>query len=177
MIKGLRFILLLFSVVISTNALAETDLECMSKNIYFEGQNQSFAGQLSIGLVVLNRVKDTRFPNSVCEVIYEGPIKESWRTKVNLSLPDTKRIYYPIRHRCQFSWYCDGKPDEIKDSNTYAKIEYVASLLLDENITVKDITEGATHYHAYYVAPDWGKDHVKILQIDDHIFYRWEKNK
>ena len=44
--------------------------------------DQGLAGQLAVSLVVLNRVKDTRFPNTICEVIEQGfPVRESWKTK------------------------------------------------------------------------------------------------
>ena len=35
-------------------------------------------------------------------------------------------------------------------------------------------TEGATHYHAYYVNPSWAETKTYITRIDDHIFYRWD---
>ena len=38
-----------------------------------------------------------------------------------------------------------------------------------------DITDGATHYHADYVFPAWRRTKTKTIEIDDHIFYRWEK--
>ena len=43
----------------------------MALNIYLEAKNQSVAGQIAVGFVV-NFVKDRRFPNGICEVIYEG---------------------------------------------------------------------------------------------------------
>jgi len=173
MIRGLLTTLLLFSAY---SAVAdEKDLTCLAKNLYFEARDQSFAGQIAISLVVLNRVNDTRFPNTICEVIYEGPTKESWKTRIDPTLDAEERIFYPVRHKCQFSWWCDGKADEIKDFKTYKKMLEVAGLFLDKRVLFIDITEGSTHYHAYYVAPDWGKDHIRVTQIDDHIFYRWEK--
>jgi len=42
-------------------------------------------------------------------------------------------------------------------------------------MTILDITEGATHYHADYVTPDWASTKTKTTEIQDHIFYRWEK--
>ena len=38
-----------------------------------------------------------------------------------------------------------------------------------------DMLEGATHYHAVDVNPDWAKTKTRTARIDDHIFYRWEK--
>ena len=105
-------------------------IECMAKNIYFEAKSQSLAGQLAVGLVVLNRVKSKHFPNDVCEVIYQGPVRESWKTKKDPSLPKELRKYYPIRHQCQFSWYCDGFRDTIKEPSVYANIVSVATKLM-----------------------------------------------
>ena len=72
----------------------QTEIECMAKNIYFEAAIESTAGQLAVAQVTLNRVKSKHYPNTVCEVVYEGPHHASG---------------HPKRDRCQFSWYCDGK--------------------------------------------------------------------
>ena len=81
---------------------------CLANNMYHEARSQGLAGQLAVSLVVLNRVKDSRYPNTICEVVHQGPVRESWKTK-GKDVADSERNYYPIRHRCQFSWYCDGK--------------------------------------------------------------------
>ena len=82
----------------------------------------------------------------------------------------------PIRNRCQFSWYCDGKSDEVKDEKTYQKILDFARLIMHNDIQFVDITDGATHYHADYVKPDWTKTKTRTTEIGDHIFfYRWDK--
>ena len=57
------------------------ELYCLAKNIYFEAKSEPIAGQYAVADVVLNRVKDSRFPNTICEVVYEGPVRESWQTK------------------------------------------------------------------------------------------------
>ena len=38
----------------------------------------------------------------------------------------------------------------------------------------RGLAEGATHYHATYVDPDWTKDLTLIGRIGEHIFYRWD---
>ena len=43
---------------------------CLARNMYHEARSQGLAGQLAVSLVVLNRVKDNRFPNTICEVIH-----------------------------------------------------------------------------------------------------------
>ena len=147
---------------------------CLAKNMYYEARSQGLAGQLAVSLVVLNRVKDNRFPNTICEVVEDGPVRESWKTKGKV-VPESQRTYYPIRNRCQFSWYCDGKSDDPKEPTTYGMLYNMALDLVYGDITVVDITEGATHYHADYVYPAWRKTKTKTIEIEGHIFYRWEK--
>ena len=144
----------------------------MAKNIYFEAKSESFAGQAAVALVVLNRVNDKRYPNAICDVIYEGPTYESWKTRKIPELSEKERVYYPRRDRCQFSWYCDGKADKVREESAYQEAHRIAWLVLNGHIW--DFTEGATHYHADYVSPKWikQKNMTKIVQIDNHVFYR-----
>ena len=86
-------------------------VRCLALNMYHEARSQGTAGLFAVSAVVINRVNDPRFPNGVCEVVYQGPIRESWKTRQHKDLPDTERQYYPIKNKCQFSWYCDGKSD------------------------------------------------------------------
>jgi len=147
--------------------LGEKDVECMTKNIYFESGTEAWTGKLAVGRVVLNRVSDSRFPNTVCGVIYEGPTRPSWKDET---------VEVPIRNRCQFSWYCDGKSDKISErtrgSKNWQDSERAAILILFGEH--EGIVEGATHYHANYVSPSWRHDLTFITRIDTHIFYRWE---
>ena len=140
-------------------------MECLAVNMYHEARDQGTAGRLAVSAVVLNRVRDSRFPNTVCEVVYQAQMKPSWKTGKPV----------PIRNRCQFSWYCDGKSDKIKDKKTYQRILDFAGLILHNDIEFLDITDGATHYHADYVKPDWADTKTRTTEIGDHIFYRWEK--
>ena len=143
-----------------------TEATCLAKNMYYEARNQGLAGQLAVSLVVMNRVKDSRYPNTVCGVVEQGPTRESWKKN---------GTYYPIRNRCQFSWFCDGKSDEPKEPTTYKRLLDLALVLVYDDIQIVDFTEGATHYHADYVFPAWRKSKTKTVEIADHIFYRWEK--
>ena len=78
---------------------------CLAMNVYHEAKNQPFEGQVAVAQVVLNRVEDKRFPNTICEVVEQGPVYESWKTRNDDTLDP---IYWPVKNRCQFSWYCDG---------------------------------------------------------------------
>ena len=141
--------------------ILETALMCMAFNIYHEANNQSMLGQIAVGQVVMNRVEDSRFPDTVCEVVKQA-----------VTYKGTDK---PVLHKCQFSWYCDGKKDEPNyDSKAWSKALKYAVVVLGGNITL-DFTECATHYHATYVRPAWRKTKNKTTRIDRHIFYRWEK--
>ena len=141
--------------------LIETALMCLALNTYHEAKNQSMIGQIATAQVVMNRVMDRRYPNTVCEVVKQGP--------------KYKGSDVPVRHKCQFSWFCDGKSDEPKrDSKEWFKAQDYARIVLSGRI-VLDVTEGATHYHATYVKPSWAKTKTRTTRIESHIFYRWEK--
>jgi len=145
--------------------LLETAFICLALNTYHEAKNQSLIGQIATAQVVMNRVEDDRFPNTICEVVKQGPTRPSWED------PEKE---YPIKHRCQFSWYCDGKPDVPKNEKAWRKAQDVAFLVYYNKIQL-DVTEGATHYHATYVRPAWAKTKKRTTRIEKHIFYRWEK--
>jgi len=147
-----------------TASASNQEVSCLALNIYHEARSQSIAGQIAVGQVTLNRVKDSRFPDTVCDVVMEGPHRASWSGSGEM---------IPIRNRCQFSWYCDGKSDKIHNEDKYRTIYRLARMLLNQDMI--DITTGATHYHAYYVSPAWAKTKTRTTKIEDHIFYKWEK--
>ena len=133
-------------------------LMCLALNVYFEARSESMASQVAVSLVVMNRVKDHRFPNTVCGVVKQG-----------LTYKNDKVVL----GKCQFSWYCDGKTDKPNNKQAWLKAQQVASIVLDGSMV--DFTEGSTHYHAYYVYPSWRTTKTKVTRIDSHIFYRWEQ--
>ena len=100
----------------------EIQTTCMADNIYFEARNQGTAGWSAVASVTLNRVQDKRFPNTVCEVVRQGPTRESWKQNGE---------FYPLKHRCQFSWYCDGKADVVSkaDEKLYEKIRMFSEMI------------------------------------------------
>ena len=156
------------------NVFDVEEARCLAENIYHEARNQGTAGWLAVAAVTLNRVTDDRFPDSICDVVFQSETRESWRTK-GKDVPDIERVYYPVRHRCQFSWYCDGKPDDINQLGIYMDIMQFSKILLTSRVMMFDITDGATFYHADYVMPSWAKSKIKTIEIGDHIFYRWKR--
>jgi spore germination cell wall hydrolase CwlJ-like protein len=142
--------------------VSQSEIECMAKNIYFEAAVESTAGQLAVAQVTLNRVKSKHYPNSVCEVVYEGPKHANGIMK---------------RDRCQFSWYCDGKDDEVRNKGKlWNTAQSLAKYVLSRQKDLIDITDGALFYHANYIdAPRWTQRKEVHASIDQHIFYG--KNK
>ena len=135
------------------------DVTCMAMNIYMEAGNQSVAGKMAVGHVTLNRSAMERYPDSICGVVTQGPTYET-----------SSGMTFPVKWRCQFSWFCDGKPDKPVDSVTWNESIGIAKRLLYKDMY--DFTEGATHYHNDQVNPEWNKHLHKIVVIDNHTFYR-----
>mgnify|MGYP002261925726 CR=1 FL=1 len=140
------------------------DEHCLALNIYFEARGSNMADKLAVADVVLNRVRDNRFPDTICEVVYQGKQKPSWKD-------ETKMVM--VRHKCQFSWYCDGKPDDPKNLDLWNEAKMLA-WRISKFGDFRGITEGATHYHATYVNPEWARTLQQVGRIGAHIFYRWE---
>ena len=139
------------------NLVNSEELECMSKNIYFEAALESTAGKLAVAQVTMNRVNSSRYPNTVCKVITQGRHYKSG---------------LPVKNRCQFSWYCDGKLDVPPTSGSLWKDSREVARYVLSTPDLMDITDGATHYHADYISsPRWADPRRKTAQIDTHIFY------
>lgn len=56
------------------------DLKCLTETIYYEARGDSKIGKKAVADVVLNRVKDKRFPNTICGVVYQ-PKQFSWTSR------------------------------------------------------------------------------------------------
>jgi len=145
--------------VIAPNPI-NPEVVCLALNIYHEARGETIAGQVAVASVTLNRVKSARFPNTVCGVVYQAKYSKWWKDR-------GKTV--PVRNKCQFSWYCDGKPDVIEDQSVYEKVFDVAEIVYNTGI---DTTEGSLFYHAKYVEPYWKDSMELVMAADNHIFYR-----
>lgn len=162
------------------------ELLCLAQNIYFEARAESMSGKAAVGNVTRNRVNDSRWPDTYCEVVGQGPVRESWKTRQHKDLADSERKYYPIRHRCQFSWYCDGVRDVIwanKEStgktikmNARAWTDSVQVALWISGYTAVDISDnvhGAVFYYAHHlVYPTWADHKEYIGVLGNHTFMK-----
>lgn len=138
-------------VAVITAAERTKQLDCLSRNIYWEAASESFEGKVAVAQVTMNRVDSGRFGKGVCGVVYQKNV-----------------IYEKVI--CQFSWACDT-PTKIKPIHPklYAESEEVAKKVLLENFRLPGLTN-AMYYHADYVNPGWKKP--KVAQIGRHIFYK-----
>lgn len=56
----------------SSSAVSSSDLTLLSAIIFCEAGGESYAGQVAVGAVVLNRVRSSSFPNSISDVVYQS---------------------------------------------------------------------------------------------------------
>lgn len=126
--------------------------ECLSNAIYYEARSEKTAGQLAVAEVIMNRVKDHRYPNSICEVVFQGATRTTG---------------------CQFTFTCDGAMDKEPKGWRWDKAQTIAAHVA-MNLNEKK-TAGATHYHATYVNPVWNSGLVRTTKIGQHIFYRFPR--
>ena len=138
------------------------ELECLALNVYHESRSDNFAGRIAVADVVLNRVDSNLFPDTVCGVVNQALMRTNW-----------KGDFVPILGMCHFSWYCDGLSDDPLEESAWEDAQIVAEMTLRNGW--RGITEGATHYHATYVEPNWINDRGMVLvgRIGQHKFYRW----
>ncbi|MEO1093072.1 MAG: cell wall hydrolase [Pseudomonadota bacterium] len=149
---AMRLLQVVVAAQVSTTAVPPQKLEtvtCLAQNMWFEARGSSEQDQLAVAHVVLNRVADRRYPDAVCDVI--------WQPK-------------------QFSWTHDGRSDAVRFANPADRRVWKELVSLSVDVvsgSTADPTGGATHYHTRYVNPAWSKRLRKLVRIEDHIYYRY----
>jgi spore germination cell wall hydrolase CwlJ-like protein len=136
--------------VLPASVFTPKEQQCLAEAIYFESVTEPLKGQAAVAQVVLNRVRNPTFPNTICGVVYQN---EDWR------------------NRCQFSFACDRIPDRIGDKAKFKTAKDIALAVTAGKIYLKEVGD-STHYHATYVRPNWGRSMYKVGRIGLHIFYR-----
>ena len=124
-----------------------TAATCLALNIFFEARTEPLMGQMMVAEVTLNRVASNRYPDDVCDVVWQ---------------------------RKQFSWTHDGKHDNpvrmsYLDRQAWKEIQVLAKEILDGKIDMP--RNGATHYHASYVEPYWVDSYSYVGKVGEHLFY------
>lgn len=134
-------------------AASEKELWCLATAIYFEARGESYRGQVAVAQVVGNRVKDHRYPDTMCGVVFQNQSR---------------------RNACQFSFACDGIPEVINDKESWAQAEDIAKRYASGELYLTEVGD-ATHYHATYVSPPWAPRMTKVTQIGLHVFYKFKR--
>ena len=122
---------------------------CLAEALYFEARGESVKGQFAVAEVIMNRVDNANFPDTVCGVINQG----------------TGRKY-----QCQFTYTCDGHKEIIAEPRAFTRVGKVANIMLKR--TERPLTHGATHYHTRSVNPHWASVYPRTATIGVHHFYR-----
>jgi ribulose bisphosphate carboxylase small subunit len=131
---------------------AATSLRCLSEAVYYEARSEDERGQIGVAEVVMNRVRDHRYPDTVCEVVYQG----------------SERVT-----GCQFTFTCDGALAENPRGEAWDRAQLIAThVLLDLH---RRVTGEATHYHTDYVDPIWRDSLIETRRLGTHIFYRFPR--
>ena len=127
-----------------------SEVQCLALNIYWEARSEPQAGQAAVAHVTLNRVRDDRYPDSICDVVYQGEPGK--------------------RGRCQFSWWCDGSSDLPTERDAWeSSLEEALAVLKGER---PDPSDGALFFHHHTISPDWSSRVERTARIGKHLYYR-----
>jgi N-acetylmuramoyl-L-alanine amidase len=134
----------------------QKQVTCLADNMYFEAAHEPLDGKKAVAFVTINRLQTGNYGNDICGVVYQK-----------------------TGGTCQFSWYCEknitDKRLTVRNTSLYNEIRELAVNMVINYEHQKDVTDGATYYHADYVNPRWKLE--KVDQIGRHIFYRSRKDE
>ena len=140
------------SIVFRAGSAADQQraLQCLSEAVYYEARSESEDGQRAVAQVVLNRVRHPAYPNSVCGVVYQGPMRAGGG--------------------CQFTFTCDGSLGAAPGGFSWAQARRIAAAALAGSVYAP--VGHATHYHTHEVVPAWAWKLAKVGVVGSHNFYR-----
>lgn len=141
------------NIVVNNN-----EYRCAVRNLYHEGRGEGLVGQAFIVKSVLNRVRDTKHPHSICKVIYQ---------------------------RMQFSWthQIPKNKQQVPNKTTSEKellkqLEALSTVVILLDRVGIDFTDNSKYYHSTRVKPKWDYSKlVKIKVVGNHVFYKRKENK
>jgi N-acetylmuramoyl-L-alanine amidase len=127
-------------------------LDCLARNVYYEARGESSAGQYAVAEVTMNRKASPLYPKTVCEVVYQ----KNWD---------------PLRKRYvgAFSW------TEFDALDAPAGEAWQRAVKVAEDVYYQrraPVLQGALHFHAVYIQPDWSRERQRVARIGGHVFYR-----
>jgi spore germination cell wall hydrolase CwlJ-like protein len=131
-----------------TASWGASEQDCLSLAIYYEARSESELGQQAVAEVVLNRVRDRAYPDSVCGVVFQGSQRQTG---------------------CQFSFTCDGSMARLPEGQAWQRAREIAVAALGGRADAG--VGNATHYHTTAIQPYWSSSLTKVATIGAHIFY------
>ena len=136
----------LFIFPTTATAYSWEDINCLAENAFYEARGEGVKGMRAVIDVTLNRVESSRYPNSICKVVYQ---------------------------KMQFSWTHQTKQKVSKEEKDY---EYVQALHLATGMLLghgRGVTNGSLWYHEKTISPRWSKSSQMrvVKKIKSHIFY------
>jgi len=121
---------------------AAAQLHCLALNVYHEARGEPVEGKFAVAVVTLNRVRSSRFPDTMCRVVWQ---------------------------RGQFSWTHDGRSDTPYNPKAWSLALWIAELVMTFNPFSP--AARATHFHAEYVSPYWARGRDPVGRVGRHLFY------
>ncbi len=122
----------------------QQELQCLTRNIYFESGSEPYKGKVAVAQVTINRMNNGNYPSTVCGVVHQ-------RTNVT----------------CQFSWVC-MQGLTVRNQRLYDESHRVAYKVMIDGVRIPEL-KNALFFHADYVKPQWKKK--PKAKIGRHIFY------
>ncbi|MHC8381806.1 cell wall hydrolase [Pseudomonas sp. LB3P14] len=123
-------------------------ISCLARSIYWEAKGKSSADMEAVASVVMNRLGHEGFPDKVCAVVKQGSESKN----------------------CQFSWWCDGRSDQVQEETQYAIAKEIARKALNKQLN--DRTHGAMYFHDRKVKPNWTRKYIKTTETSMFLFYK-----
>lgn len=120
-----------------------TELICLALAMYHEARGEPTRGEMQVGHVVMARVNDERYPDNVCDVVFQHG---------QFEFVEVLEDYTPYDKR---SW-----------RKSYALAKIIYNGVVADNLY-------ANHYHNMTVLPNWTYDMERVLTYNDHVFYRY----
>jgi len=123
-------------------------ITCLARTIYWEARGTDKTVMQAIANVVMNRLGHEGFPATICGIVKQGREEKA----------------------CQFSWWCDGRPDSAQEIGPYESAKEIAREALNRQL--KDLTGGALYFHRRGTTPAWSKKYIRTVEIGKIVFYK-----
>lgn len=143
--------------------MLETALLCLALNVYHESRGEGVAGQVAVAHVTMNRVKNKRYPNTVCGVVTQRK-QFSW----------TNTMLRPVVVKGKLVGYQLKPAFHPKDDKAWQRAVRVAKTVMSGKSV--DITNGALFYHERKISPKWREPKMLAAQVGNHVFYLRDKS-